>query len=283
MDYNIHVSRRIRDLVAGGVITIGVDISRDGIDVWSRCTQPHPRLGIKTNVSLTLEEMEQKLEKVSLPSSLGKEVSPESPYKAPGLGSGFGKIAKVVAGPKVEQINDLSDAMARTTIGFQSRDEALRYSEEHNLGSIRKKKGGLLNSLPRDSLTPADFERPTFELYARACSVAESIGTPKITSRISSKPDVLRVVAATDLFEWWSKSTPTQRFIILTKMKAFPREADGVRIHKKWLDQLQKLPHPFRDAEAQVGQPEVELSAEDISSGEISPDENEEKGTLLAW
>lgn len=272
MDYHIQVSERIQVLVSTGVITLGVHITRDGKDVWARVVQPHPRLGIPTHTSYTLEEIEEKLLKVSSLSSTGflpKEsvVTQASPGKKMYIGP------KVNAGDSQRRSKDLND------FGFISISEAIGFAERKGLNKVDH--SGISNLLPRDSLTPTDLERPLHELFARACTVASNLGTAKIVSRITSKPDVLRVNGAIDLSDWWAKASPTQRAVILTKAKVFPKQGEQVILLKKWLDRLDKLPAPFRDAEAQVGKSEIEHSAE--YSSDESPTEAMEGVHITDW
>jgi hypothetical protein len=274
MEYSIPVTPRIRDLVAEGVITISVHISRDGTDVWARCVQPHPRLGVGTNESLTLDDLEEKLAKVSLRGSKAVE----------NLTENLGKVS--LKDSKLSKISAEAGETSRSqdspgVYGFVSIKDAIAYSTNAGL-NMHTNAQGVMNFLPKDSLTPADFNRPAKAIYARACSVADALGTPKLVSRITSQADVLRVNGSVNLLDWWSNATPLQRFILLTKQKVFPREGGEFKIQSKWLKALKTLQHPFRDAEAQVGQSEVELSAEDSSSDQ-DPTEKETGATLTGW
>jgi len=236
-EYRVPVTARIRELVEGGVITIGVHIARDGIETYARCTQPHPRLGITCHESMTLEDAEKRLAKVS---------SGTSAYKGKGV------------------LFEKADTSSIQTShhGFKSVHDASLAGKAPSATTYWNK--GLKNFLPGDSLHPEDFNKSSKVLYSRACAVAEKLGSAKLVSRIATKPDVYRISGATSLHEWWYKATPQQRFALLTRRQCFPtREGGGVWVHGKWLSCLQQLQCPFQDAEAQVGQPQGAASAEE--------------------
>lgn len=257
MDFTIPCSRRIKELVANGVITIDVHITRDGTDVWARSTQPHPKLGVQTCTSHTLEGIERLLAKVVVKSLQVPEgalaVSTDQVESAKASAIGVGTTARP---PEMGegQIPDL---------GFKTIDQALAYVVDKKLDRS-KNSAGVLGFLPQDSLTPTDLDRPAKHLYARICSVVEKLSTKKLLSRIASQSDILSVQGASTLSEWWSKSTGVQKATLLTKSKHFHRDGSGnIRFHGYWLDKLDSTPHPFRNAEAQVVQHEEESSAEE--------------------
>jgi hypothetical protein len=259
--YKIEITPRIKDLVRSGVITIGVHITSDGTDVWVRTVQPHPRLDIKTYESMTLLEAETRLSKVSTHASSGLSLRP----------------VKKTAPPPSGEEGEFN------FLGFESVPDAVSFGKQVK---EYRTDGGVRNKLPLDSLTPHDLGSPVKTLYARACSVADRLGTAKIVSRIATKPDSLGVQGCRNLAEWWSGSTATQRLVILSHAKVFQRQAGGIRIKNHWIDQLEQLPCPFRQAEAQVGQSEAGPSAETELSCENSSSEAESyttEGVLLEW
>lgn len=261
MDISIHTSRRIRELVANGVITIGAHITRDGTDVWARSVQPHPRLGVQTHNSYTLEEIETLLAKV--------EVQP------------FKNAEEVIASS-----SKLEGSASLSSFGYSSVEDAISHCERRALRNCITA-GGLTNLLPIHSLAPGDLDRPVRDLYARACSVAQVLG-PKIVSHITSQRDTLAVSGARDLTEWWEGASPQKRLIVLSRSKYFPGNREGrTLIHGYWLDKLEALPCPFQDAETQVGQPEEEISAieEEGSPSYSSADDltSKTEGVALQW
>jgi len=129
MDITIQVSRRIRELVSNGVITIGVHITRDGKDIWARSVLPHPRLGVGTSQSYTLEEIEERLAKVSTV-PFKKDEFPPHP-------------------------NKIFVEAAEGMYGFKDIEDSIDYARK-NLRQVRK--GGAWNKLPLDSITPADLD-----------------------------------------------------------------------------------------------------------------------------
>jgi hypothetical protein len=258
MDVNIPTTRRIRELIANGVITLGVHIARDGTDIWARAVQPHPRLGIQAHTSYTLEEIEQKLERVST-QSFKKELLPGS-------------------------LRKFEENVGIGSLGYNSLEEATLHGYGKSLSET--KRAGVTNKLPLDSLTPVDLDRSRKEIFARTCSVIDHLSTAKILSRISSQPDRLAVKGAHDLREWWDDSSPTQKLMLMMRSKHLPERGDGsYRIHGYWLDKLEHLPCPFREAEAQVGQKEGETSAkeEQASSSDENPASNTQGVSLTRW
>jgi hypothetical protein len=240
MDFSM--TDRVKDLVSSGVITVQVRYSKDGIESWAQAVQPHPRLGIRTTQSFELSDVEEAFKKVTTTrptnSIPGSVVTP--PVREQGLRPIFSTI-----------------------------DEAILFSEKNKLKE--NKVGGLLNYLPIDSITPTDMDRDNTSLYARACAVANKIGTSRLVSRISTQPLLLRVEGATNLHEWWEGADVQKRLLILIKTKHFKHMSNGKPLLKStWVEKLSSLPHPFREAEAQVDQPDEETSAED-SEGYYDP------------
>jgi hypothetical protein len=246
MDVAIQTTRRIRELVSNGVITIGVHITRDGKDIWARSVQPHPRLGITTSTSYTLEEIEEKLAKVSTVPFKKDEMPPHP--------------------------NKIFVVAAVAFHGFNSVEDAITYGRKH----LREvKKGGVRNKLPLDSLTVHDLDLSQKELFARTAVIGAHLTTAKIVARITSQRETLSVSGAHNLEEWWQNATAVQKLMVVMRSKHLPKlEGAKVRIHGYWLDKLETMAFPFRDAEAQVGQEEEEFSAEegDSSAGELPED-----------
>lgn len=240
--YHIPSSPRIKELVSANVITIGVHITGDGQDVWARSTQPHPRLGVTTHDSYTLDEIEALLMKVVVKSRPTQDVKPS------------------------DSAGDVSLQMKQMALGIGSFDEAARLGEK-----IRQvvHRDGVKNLLPGDSLSVHDFDFPPADLYSRTCYIVQKVGTPIFVSRISSSPAVLGIKGAANLGEWWEGATPHQRFTILTRGKRFP---NGEWLHPRlsWLNSLEMMPCPFRDPETQVGKEEG-LSGEEDSQESSSP------------
>lgn len=261
MDISIPCSRRIKELIANGVITVGVHIARDGTDVWARSTQSHPRLGVQACTSYTLEDIEHLLAKVS--------VQPlRVPEGAIAYSEAISESAKAAAigASSSSRSKDLSGPTAARNIGFNSIDQAINYVVVKQLDR-RVNEKGVVGYLAKDSLTPADLDRPAKHLYARTCAIVEKLTVKKILSRIASQPVILSVKGAATLAEWWSKSTSTQKACLLTRSSLFQKDGSGqVRLHGYWLDKLDSLPCPFRDAEAQVVQHEEGPSAEEKDS-----------------
>jgi hypothetical protein len=233
----IHMSSRVKSLLESGVITIGAHITRDGIDCWARSVRPHPRAGVQTHTSYTLDEIEMLLKEVALPKS-PQEISPraEPPYTG-------------------------SQSLELLNIGFRTLGEAESFHDAAKLNVTTR--NGVRNQLPADSLTPSDFNRGAKVLFARAYAVAKKITNPKLVSHIASQRDKMMVNGSSDLFEWWSKATPVQKIKLLSKARHFPRSGEETLLARSWLTQIESLPPPFRSAEAQMGKSEEGPSAEE--------------------
>lgn len=272
----VTTTSRIRELVAGGVITIGVHISRDGIDVWARCVQPHPGLGLSTYTSHTLPAIEELLAKVVVRSGRVSTSTTSSEPERVQKGKGI-----QYEGPRIEGTDKGFIRSAElSSVGVKSLDEAILHCKQARLGSGYQ--NGVYNQLPVDSLAPLDFKRNRKDLFARVCSVVDALTTPKLVSRILSQ-EKLRITGVDDLSDWWRKATAEQKLMLVSRAKAFPKGplGEGTRVEQKYLARLDTLPHPFRDAEAQVGQSEAEHSAEDFSSDEAQ--EEGASGVILDW
>jgi hypothetical protein len=258
MDITIQTSRRIRELISNGVITVGVHITRDGNEIWARAVQPHPRLGITTHQSYTLDEIESSLAKVK--TDLPARTDIFSPDLHP---------ARVLA------------RAGEGYYGFADVAAAISYARDH-LRDI--KRGSLRNKLPLDSLCKDDLEMKPKDLFARTALVGHHLTTAKLVARIASQRDKLSVKGASTLNEWWSDATAVQRLMLVMRSKHLPKQEDGlVRLHGHWLDKLSTMAFPFRDAEAAVGQEEDEVSAEE---GDSSADDlaTETQGiSLSGW
>jgi hypothetical protein len=224
-------------------------MSRDGNDIWVRSVQPHPRLGISTTTTFTVDEAVLAFEKVQ--TTRHNDVP----------------IAKT----KVTLAN--SSKWNPGDVLFESINSAISFSKKNNLGVYYK--NGVKNFLPKDSLSPFDLERDPQSVFARLCSIAHEMGTPKIVSRISSQPVKLTVYGATNLSEWWTHSSLPQKILLFSRTKHFQTNEKGwIGIKPQWNNLFRDIPCPFRDAEAQVGHKEGGSSAEEeIPQGESSDDE----------
>jgi hypothetical protein len=255
----IDLPERAKELIRGGVITVGVHISKDGMDVWARATQPHLKLGIRTCTSYSIDEIVGLLDKVVTQTSSLRGIDPIS-----------------VSTESSNQIGILST-------GWKSLNEAISFLERN---PVKVMKDGVQNKLPLDSISPFDFSLGDRELFARLAAIANRLGTPKLVSRIASRRDILGVKGAVNLLEWWEGASPSQRIIVLSKAKSLPSDGMGnVKLHSRWLTRMERQPSPFRDAEAQVGTTETETSAaqEEEPSSDVSEFARTFKGGASLW
>jgi len=254
MDITIQTSPRIRELISNGVITVGVHITRDGNDVWARTVQPHPRLGVPSSTSYTLEEIEEKLKPVlTRPSK--KDAMPTHPDK-------------------------LIVQAAEGSLGFHDVEEAIAFARKNLREIVRN---GVRNKLPLDSLVPSDFDRSRGELFARIAVVGANLTSAKLASRINSQRDLLFVKNAVTLEEWWDMAGATQKVMLLLRSKHLSWKDSKTAIPNHWLDKLETMPFPFRKAETQVGQEEGRLSAEEGDSSDDNLPKKAEGVTLTKW
>jgi hypothetical protein len=261
-------SKRIRELVAGGVIVLDAHVSRDGIELRCRATQAHKKLGILTSSSYTPEEMEALLTKVEanpLPSPSASPVKKKSKVtfeKEPGGVSLTGKLTL--------------DSM-----GYRSNAGAAVDSRNRRLD--RHKSNGVENQLLADSLTAVDFRRPARDLFARVCAIAERIGEARIVSRIASD-DFYEISSGepTDLSEWWNESNHFQKLRLLSSSKGRKTiEKDGGINYGI----LNVLPVPFQAPGVRLGnQTEEELpgeTSESEGSDWLSSESQRDAGRLV--
>jgi hypothetical protein len=243
----IPLSQRAIDLVNSGVITISVHISKDGNDVWGRCTQPHPRLGVKTTDSMKIEELVAALEKVQTTRSYEKPAGASVPIPFRGK----------------------EDLYPKKTF-FSTIEEAIGFAKTQKLRQVER--NGVKNLLSVNSLHVDDLVRTQTAIFARCCEVSANIGTAKLTSRIATNRVLLTVTGATDLTEWWEYSTSFQKFILLSERKRSGAGGpdNGWSIPQDLLAKLDHLPVPFREAGSQVVQHEEEDPAEDSQYGNSS-------------
>jgi hypothetical protein len=98
-----------------------------------------------------------------------------------------------------------------------TRADASAMVEDRKLN--RHRVAGVLNFYPDKSLVKQDFSRASIhDFVARATVVAEAIGEDKAVARIATNPE-LDCGGASDLHEWWRKSSSRQKAILLSTKK----------------------------------------------------------------
>jgi hypothetical protein len=237
-DYSGILSPRALSLVNAGVIVIDIHLTRDGPDVWSRVTQPHPRLGVRTNQSFPVEDLLNMLEKVSLP------------------------------GRKKERQNyPLTSEVLRHSNTAMPFKEALALAKSKNLSSF-KQPNGVENLLSPESLTFLDLERTRREFEARVVLVTHKIGQAKLLSRIATS-DVLNISGCDTMEEWWSRATAAQKWGLLTTSKKdlHGKKRDGSDAKIELL--LTGLQCSFRNPESGAGESHFSGSTEE-SEGNLA-------------
>jgi len=110
------------------------------------------------------------------------------------------------------------------------------------------KRNGVMNILPRDSVTRWEFERPDPLLVARILLVAREIGEAKAVSRIAADLS-MRIDGCNTLEDWWSSSSAYQRWKILTTRKVSGEQKEGPPSN---VVRLLRVECPFKDTHIEV-------------------------------
>jgi hypothetical protein len=238
MSVEISFGAELDGLIARGVLTASVHVSSDGNDCWFRPTQSHPRLGVRTNESLTADDA------VRLFGSRSKFAgSNEKTVWAPRQKSLGAEILPMPFRPKVPSPEPNPDVVVTTM------RQALQRSQLKNLSVVIR--NGISNQLPKDSLSWWDLGREDYDDFsARAFLVAKQVGEAKAVSRIASQPLTMKVVGASDLHEWWFKSSSEQKWNLLSsqaKRGETPKSClEGLK--SSYDRRFQLLPCPFRNS-----------------------------------
>lgn len=184
-------SKDAQYLVRNGIIHVDFHITCDGMEVYARCCNPHPRLGISSNESFEVEE---------LASRLGKLV-PEANKKA----------------SPVQAESSRGRPVERDTAEIRCLADAQSLAKREDLRSI-KTESGIDNIQPADSLNRHDLLSNTNRLQARAFLVADKIGHARLVSKIQAS-QYLKVRGVGGLNGWWAGSSPQQKWTLLTNHK----------------------------------------------------------------
>jgi hypothetical protein len=128
----------------------------------------------------------------------------------------------------------------------QNEGEAQKIIQRFALNSI--KRNGVMNILPRDSITVWEFKRPQPLLVARVIAVAKALGESKAVSRITADLS-MRVNGCDTLRKWWYSSSAEQRWRLLTTRKVSGEAKEGVPDN---IAILLEVECPFPDARIEV-------------------------------
>jgi len=140
--------------------------------------------------------------------------------------------------------------------------EASDLIRTYDLRSI--KRNGVMNILPRDSITRYEFTRPDPLLVARIISVAREIGEPKAVSRITSDLS-MRIDGCGSLHEWWQSASSEQRWQLLTIRKVSGEAKEGLPENVR---RLLNVECPFKDTHFEVET--LDSEGEESSYGGVS-------------
>lgn len=103
-----------------------------------------------------------------------------------------------------------------TAMDYQT---AVKIISARNLGF--EFKNGLKNFVAADSLVRRDFTLEITEFQARAIFVARTIGSAKLTNRISTDTSYKVSGYPTSVHEWWKMANEKQKLLALTISKKF--------------------------------------------------------------
>jgi len=141
-------------------------------------------------------------------------------------------------------------------------EEAQKISERFAVRHI--KRNGVMNILPRDSITRWEFNRPDPLLVSRIILVAKDIGEAKAVSRIAADLS-MRIDGCNTLEEWWSSSSAYQRWRLLSTKKVSGEQKEGP---PEKLVRLLKVECPFKDTHIEVET--LDSEGEESSFGGVS-------------
>jgi hypothetical protein len=258
-------------LVERGVVNVHVEFTRTGTDIWVRVNQPHPRLGVFPNESMTPEDAIRRLAKTVGGSGVEKTSLPEL-KSSPWRGSFVKETPDAdVPASSPPGVGGENYGAPMGTTSFMTLTAAQVRIQREGLDTVTRK-SGVLNKLPDDSLTSYDAERSLTSFTARAIVVANALGNHTIISRIrTSEP--LQVKGAPDLELWWNKATPTQRLKVLSNKAKLRDECINLPYVQR---KAQDMQCPFRGPRSAMVIPQVK------ASGSLSPnaweDSDEETG-----
>lgn len=233
---SVEITPRIAELLQSGVISITLDCFSSGKDVYGRVVVPHPRLGIYPHQSMTLDELEQSLEKVKV----GRELT-MSPH---GEGESSPKTTPVKKGQAVSVIcrNDPDIGKVPTEIAI----------------------AGVRNLLPKASLSWKDLAHLSDDqLNRRILAIGKEIGNDKAVSRISAGQNFQSDQPYSTLYKWWNGSSEQDRFTLITSNKAVGKAPINKSERSLLLSRLGAGQYPFRGSDAPLEEEEDEDEEEE--------------------
>lgn len=234
-----NVDPRVLSLVANGVVTLHLTVSKDGYELLCAPNQPHPKLGVYPHQKYKGDQIVRVLAK-TLPQSERANLPGSSKNPAEiGVSPLPGGLPPVRRGPM-----NYYDAAKLVQ----------RYSTYVNSAT------GVQEILSPSHMTNKHFEACDYNLevcQAWATYVAAKKTPTKAVAQIRSSRD-LRIPGCDDLVSWWQESGPSSRFALLGKGTHAPdAKRDLV---------LSRLDCPFQGTPLEI--PLVE-DWEDFSSGGV--------------
>jgi len=210
MSIQLEITPRLKRLLSENMISVGAHVTGQGTDIWVRVLQPHPRLAVTTNESMTVSEAEERLAKLDTPLKVEMKLSQ-------------GRVhLRRVTPPETDNWDmALAARVSPKTIT----------------------RGGVVNQLPSDSLCKGDLGLSAYELQARARVVSEKLGHAKLISRIRTAGPSMKVSGATTLAEWWDRAGPDKRWTLLSSAK----KAGGAIEHPWEWQKVAEINRPFLD------------------------------------
>jgi len=211
------IPNTIHDWVRTGRAILDCSFGLNGMECRVRILNPdtaHKTMSVSEG-----DEYIRRVQSASGPTG-GRPPSPPKPM----VRTIIPKIKQEPATPEVIKLPTLQDAQARIA--------------KKNLNQVFR--GGVMNKLPRESLTDEDFRRKDEKDFAsRVVAVAASIGESQFTRRVSTD-SFMRIDGVSSIHAWWSRAKLDQKVRLLTKGRYYKGKQDASR--------LNQYECPFRDA-----------------------------------
>lgn len=227
-EMNLIIPSKIAALVNSGLITAHCYASANGIDSYYRYTDPgksHERFDAKSIMD-ALSGAPQDSQGV-FESDSQRRLAERRPVDR----SSDSELEEVMDEFGSLVVSNATRLRVPTTFA-----EAEILVSDRGLDRFRIQ--GVLNFLPRSSLTERDFKRPIDNLVARAWLVARERGEARMFGTIGNQ---MKSYGCNSLKEWWAASRPIDKVILLSDRKYL--DADGLAYEK--VNKISHLLCPF--------------------------------------
>jgi hypothetical protein len=230
------ITPRIAELLQAGIINISTSWYASGSETYARCSQNHPKLGIRAHESFKLDEIQVLLEKVRVPTL----------YSAP---------------------MDVGPASAGSTPVKRGQAITVSVANVPEIGNVPTGVvvNGVHNTLPKSSISYKDLVYLSDDqLTRRIQSVGKEMGPDKAVSRISSD-SFLSATTEPTLFKWWNSANVEQRLSLVSNSKFLGKLPPGQN-REDLLARLTTGRYPFRNTDRKMEEV-YESEEEEIEGG----------------